>query len=571
MSPPESSKRGTAQLRKWVLVAAFAVSVYAGFGALSTASGDNSTFPDIAGIWNVAAQQCPGTCTDTWTVTPATPGQADPSVYNLTTAAGFYVHDFSVGADGSSVLTETCDGCRGYSLLTLTFKSVDGQNSFTGTWQGFNPTSNAPGSPLVPGGIAPETGEEQGNSCSQGNGSAATASDSRATDTAGGCPRPTAINMVCSYQGRAFVTFGLITAQSCFVTVRDLGPLPHQNPEGVAVFRPPGLTDANPCTLTDTVSIGVTDCEVSLSPSFFSNTKVGDTLRISATFIPSDSHFIGSEGTFSFAYTPMLDQSNKNTAARIETNLMWAGVTLGGIGKGLSDAANVPTPASPILKEASGVTYSFAAVAGTLGVVYHELQTPDEPPDPHYADVFRPRIATAHLAGIGSEALQAATRTFEQTELSIDGWAGAEWNALNRSIIARDRNNRSAFVTQMLAASTDETKMAALLSSLPAELSAVEQLSSPAERNLSTTFTTSQLKLSGETQDAAIQRLDKAVGLSPSAIADLLKQAARSLPPSFANGNLFTLLKTRIATAAADATFLRKIAAIHTAMASLYR
>lgn len=44
--------------------------------------------------------------------------------------------------------------------------------------------------------------------------------------------RPTAINMVCSFQPFVFVSFSKITDQSCFVTVRDGGKLPHQNPEG---------------------------------------------------------------------------------------------------------------------------------------------------------------------------------------------------------------------------------------------------------------------------------------------------------------------------------------------------
>jgi len=385
--------------------------------------------------------------------------------------------------------------------------------------------------------------------------------------------RPTAVNMVCSYQRKSFVSFTKITAQSCFVTVRDLGPAPHQNPEGSVTFTPPGDVDENPCVLSDTISTGVTDCQVSLEPGFFSSVKVGDTLRQRVRYIPENRMFLTSNGIFAFRYTPMLDQSNKDAAARIETNLGWATAGLAGAGKGLAVAGAIPTPASPIEESAAGVSYAFAGLAGTTALVMHELQTPDEPPDPRYASVFRPRIATAHVTGIALRPLRVATRRFEQSGLAIAGWAGAEWNALNRSIIARDRNNRVAFVTQMRAASIDETKLAILLSSLKVEFSAVERLSPPAEGRLSTPDTASALrsvKKWGATQDAAQKRLDRSVGLDPAAIADLLRQAARNLPRSYAVGNVFARLKAAVAAEAGYAPFLRKVAAIHAAMASLY-
>lgn len=372
------------------------------------------------------------------------------------------------------------------------------------------------------------------------------------------CPRATAINVVCSYQGESFISFGRITKQSCFATVRDRGPQPFEYPEGSVLFKPFGLTDANPCVLSDSVSNGVTECEVSLSPP--SGIGEGDTFTLRASFIPADSKFRRSKGSFAFRYTPMLDQSNKVTAARAEAHLILVGAIATAIG------SYVP----PLKGVAKGTVASAALLAAPL----HYMQLPDEPPDPAYARVFEPRIVPVGAVRASSKALATALTALDKSDQVIEAWSGADWNALNRSVIAGKKNNRVAFVTQMSAASKDEAKLAALVSVLPAELQAVERSSPSAYRTFFVSVPAAQLsqvRRTAATLSAAEQQRIRSVGLTPSLVSSLLTAPAQHLTRSSVDGNAFAKLSAVVRAEASTAPFLRKVSAIHAAMASLYR
>jgi hypothetical protein len=135
--------------------------------------------------------------------------------------------------------------------------------------------------------------------------------------------RPVKVAMVCEYRPKSFISFTKVSTQSCFVTVSDLGPSPHQNPAGTVRFRSlagrVGIVDPNPCTLTDSVSVGVVECQVTLDPG--SKAKVGDTLGVQAIFSPSTTTFKSGSTQFTSVYTPFLDSTNKITAARAEAHL----------------------------------------------------------------------------------------------------------------------------------------------------------------------------------------------------------------------------------------------------------
>jgi hypothetical protein len=290
-----------------------------------------------------------------------------------------------------------------------------------------------------------------------------------------------------------------------------------------------------------------------------------------ATYIPSqDAPFRGTQGTFAFAFTPMLDPTNKATAARIESHLIAVRGTAEDAGLLAAGSSVVTGPGGLTAAGVLGVT---ALAAGTLAVPMHYLQLPDEPPDPHYAEVFRPRIPKGGVTATGSRASSAALRRLNRSDSAIDGLAGAEWNTLNRSVIARERNNRAAFVTQMLAASKDETKLAALVSKLPAEMRAVERSSLRKVRTLSIRVSKSQLaELKRKTArlSASQKRYYKSIGLKPSLVASLIATSARHVTASSLHGKLFPKLNAAVAAEAASASFLRRVAAIHAAMAFLY-
>lgn len=110
--------------------------------ALGGAAGAPKTFPYIAGTWDVTAMECPGTCGDTWVLSPVRPKESSPYVYNMKDPKGFYAKNISISSNGSAAaFKETCDGCTGWEILTLTFKSpANGSNTFSGTWSPYSPS-----------------------------------------------------------------------------------------------------------------------------------------------------------------------------------------------------------------------------------------------------------------------------------------------------------------------------------------------------------------------------------------------------------------------------------------------
>jgi hypothetical protein len=208
----------------------------AGLAESGSASGLGS-FPNIAGTWQVAAYQCPAICTDVWTVSPVSPGESSPSVYNITTQNGFYAKNVTITPNGGTAFKETCDGCTGYSLLKLTFHSNGGRNTFTGTWQGFNPRSNAPGAPLYPGGTAKETGYE--STSAPGASISVSVSLASATTVVGSGAAATSPAGVPVGQTEDFAV--TVTAGPDALSSVDLRDLTSQNVQVVA--QPPGAND----------------------------------------------------------------------------------------------------------------------------------------------------------------------------------------------------------------------------------------------------------------------------------------------------------------------------------------
>ena len=377
------------------------------------------------------------------------------------------------------------------------------------------------------------------------------------------CPRETKLTMFCEYRPKDFVSFTKITTQSCFVTVRDLGRPPHQNPLGSVRFRSAtptliGIVDPNPCTLTASVSTGVTECEVTLGPG--NNTKEGDTLAVDATYSPSDMNFRPSTVAFSAKYTPTLDPTNKVTAARAEAHLL-----------AVVGSAGAVAVAAPISAPVAGPT---AAVAGLLAVPFHYLQLPDEPPDPAYAQVFHPRFPRVGRARASSKALSAALTALNRNDAAIEGWAGAEWNALNRSVIALQANDRAAFVTQLLAESRNEKMLAGLLAKLPAEMKAIARYSPARYRKASAGVSTRRLATlvkRARKNAAAQRRLFHTVGIPAAVAAGVITGSHPPVTRRSVNGNAAANLNALIAAEARLAVYLRRVSAIHAAKAQLYR
>jgi hypothetical protein len=386
-----------------------------------------------------------------------------------------------------------------------------------------------------------------------------TAASSDAVKAAGTEPcRPTKVTMFCEYRPKSFVSFTKISTQSCFVSVIDQGPLPHRTPTGIVRFRAInpgfiiGIIQPNPCQLTASISLGVAECSVTLDPG--TNSKVGDTLGVIGTYGDSTNTFKSSEVSYTSKYTPMLDPSNKSTAADAEAHLIAITATSGAIGL-----------------RAFPPALGVSATSAVLAVPFHYLQLPSEPPDPRYADVYRPRIT--HAAKRGPSRLAAAIRALTQTDLAIEGWAGAEWNALNRSIVARLKNNRAAFVTQMLAASHDERQLAGLVVKLPGELAAIKRLSSKQLQHASLRLTSADLKRLKQQlshPSRAQQQFDKSVGLTPSLVATEVKATTRHLSGQGLSGGVFAHLAAIMAREAKLAPFLNRVAAIHAGMAQQY-
>ena len=394
------------------------------------------------------------------------------------------------------------------------------------------------------------------STCPVGSLSSATAAQTSS------CPRPTKITMFCEYRPKDFVSFTKITTQSCFVTVRDGGRPPHQNPPGSVSFRSAspdliGIIDPNPCTLTASVSTGVTECQVTLGPG--SNTKEGDTLAVNATYVPSDPTFKPSTTGFSAKYTPTLDPTNKVTAARAEAHLI---AVVGSAG-----ALSVAAPPTAV------VAAPTAAAAGLLAVPFHYLQLPDEPPDPAYAQVFQPRFPRVGRARASSKPLSAALTALNRNNAAIEGWAGAEWNALNRSVIALQANDRAAFVTQLLAESKNEKMLAGLVAKLPAEMKAIARKSPARYRKASVGVSSGRLAAlvkRARKMAAAQRKLFRTVGI-PSAVATgVITGSHSAVTRKSVNGNAAANLKAIAAAEARLAVFLRRVSAIHAAKAQLY-
>jgi hypothetical protein len=389
--------------------------------------------------------------------------------------------------------------------------------------------------------------------------------------------RPTAIQMACDYAPSKFIGFGRITTQSCFVTVRDLGPAPFETPVGKVDFKSIdrttiGVITPNPCALSASVSNGVSECEVSLDPG--SNTKAGETLGVDASFVPSTDKFKSSGTEFKALYTPMLDPTNKADAAELEAHLIALYASEGAAGASLGALAYKAPITAPVAGPLAATFGLLASTTALISVPYHYMQTPKEPPDPAYTSVFRPRIPRSPVLTVKPKALMVALTALNTTSLAIDGWAGADWNALNRSVIAQEHSNRSAFVTQMLAASKDEAELATLVSKLPSELQTVKRLSPAQVASLSVDATPAQLaalKRSIAKPTAAQKRLATSVGLDPSLITSLIAARSSDLTAAVVDGNVFAKLKTLAATEASGADFLKKVSAVHAAMAALYK
>jgi hypothetical protein len=128
---------------------------------LGNASAAPSTWPWIGGTWTTESTACGYTpCGATWTFTPVTPGEKPPYAYNIAMGGvgkGFYAKNVTVAGDGSATFRQTCEGCRGYNEIIVKFSTANNKNEFAGTWQPFNPHSNAPNAP-----IEPEPGEAKG-------------------------------------------------------------------------------------------------------------------------------------------------------------------------------------------------------------------------------------------------------------------------------------------------------------------------------------------------------------------------------------------------------------------------
>ena len=269
-----------------------------------------------------------------------------------------------------------------------------------------------------------------------------------------------------------------------------------------------GIVDPNPCTLTASVSTGVTECDVTLGPG--SNTKEGDTLAVDATYSPSDTNFRPSTTGFSAKYTPTLDPTNKVTAARAEAHLIaWS------VRPERCRSWPPRQPSSP----------------------HRQQRPPDCSPCRFTTSSFptsrliqptrRSSIlaSPAWVARASSKALSAALTALNRNNAAIEGWAGAEWNALNRSVIARQANDRAAFVTQLLAESRNEKMLAELVAKLPAEMKAIARNSPARYRKASVGVSTRRLATlvkRARKNAAAQRRLFHTVGIPAAVVAGMI-------------------------------------------------
>ena len=495
--------------------------------------------------------------------TPA--GAALPYVATqISSAAAFSVSGHVYAAtspDGSPCSKPACPGVGGVKVLVAGMSSDGSAVSVTavsapttGAWSVTVPAGSYTAGPTLNGSSFDPAGQfsptEQ--AVTIGNENVA------GVDFIESSQRPVNVAMFCEYRPKSFISFTKVSTQSCFVTVSDAGPPPHQNPAGTVRFRSlarlVGIIDPNPCTLTDSVSDGVAECQVTLDPG--SKTKVGDTLGVEATFSPSTATFKSGSTQFTSVYTPFLDPTNKVTAARAEAHF---------ISIIAASAALSKTPAAP-------VAVPTGIVATVMAAPLHYLQLPDEPPDRDYAQVFRPRILRSR-AMLTSGARAVALRALNRNDRAIEGWAAAEWNTLNRSVIAREKNNRTAFVTQMTAASKNELELATLVSRLPAEMTAVERASSRKDRAVSISVSRArlaQVKKKAATLSVAQRRFYVSIGLAPSLVSKLVTAGTKHVTRSSVDGNAFAKLNAWATTASRVAGFLRRVSAIHAAMARLY-
>ncbi len=129
--------------RRIVLLTVLAASI-TGFGlasvGLGTAGAATAT-SRYAGTWTVT--DTPGGSFQLDFV-PVTPGG---DTYNITFPGSFFANGVVI-TGGSVEIKETCNGCVGYDLYEVTFSKASHNNTFSGTYQEWDPHSNAPGSPL---------------------------------------------------------------------------------------------------------------------------------------------------------------------------------------------------------------------------------------------------------------------------------------------------------------------------------------------------------------------------------------------------------------------------------------
>ena len=417
----------------------------------------------------------------------------------------------------------------------------------------------------------------------------------------GGCGRPTTVAMACEYRSNGLVGIGRLTKQDCEITVTDTGPPQRQYPLGSVLFTvsytsasadvavkdevdaasplqllatkiisdetkgapgsPPVPGTENCSQLVESLSVGVTHCKVVVTPG--KTTKIGTKIDILATYVPADnSSFQRSQVNVSLIHSPKLDQIQKDVAQTISAYLSLATVYAGAV---------VAVPAPPFTKP---LTIGVASTSAALTAVYAIIGTNQEPPDPAYAEVFRPRFLSARVIRTNSQALTTALASFTRTEHAILSWAGADWNALNRSVIAQTRNDRGAFAKQMLAASTAEAELASLLVKLPPQLKAVEQATPKRQRSALVSVSPAgfaKLKASLATPTAAQRKVYRSVGIDPKIITAALAAGVKHLTRSAVNGNVFAKLTEIANKEAAGAAFLKQVSARHAAIAATYK
>jgi hypothetical protein len=390
-------------------------------------------------------------------------------------------------------------------------------------------------------------------------------------------------------------TFTRIGSYLCDVRVVDQGGLPHQDPTGDVSFTASagarlsigprivkgggdnvGYDRLDDCPLNHTISIGVSECEITVAPR--SDTPVGTQISVNATFKPESNTFMTSNATTVVVNAPRIDPASKQTASHAGKYLGREAVVSAIAATGIGAVASKIPPVGP--GAAAKVTLqgiaTVAAVAGTaltfIAQPFSELSDRDDPPDPAYAQVYAPRIAAAVQAIPTS--FSGAVTAFATTERQLDGWAGADWNALNRAVVAEDQKDAKALATQMQAASTDEAEMAALVVKLPTELATIKSYLSPSEvAQFTFHFTDADLKSlepAIEKTTAADDKLAGRVGLNPSLVEAATAANAKQVTAADSSGNVVTNLTAVVAEEASYVELLKKVAAEQQAIAHAY-